>query len=72
MIIKFKDDSVISTAYTHLFSHSVTYVFDYFKQDRAMKFYTPEMLEITKGSLASKGINENEHYDVLSYETFYA
>jgi hypothetical protein len=68
MIIKFKDDKSFDTAHTLLHSHSNTFVYDLYKEERAMKFFTPYYLEISTEKLAQNKINSGEHFDVLSEE----
>lgn len=65
MTIKFLTDAALKTGHTILFSHN--YIFDLYKSELTLKFFTDEMINNAKIMLSSRSLVENEDYLVLPY-----
>lgn len=62
MEIKFLTEQAFNTGYTLLHGHNFT--FATYKSEKVMRFFYPEMLEKSKGMLASRDIIESKDYVV--------
>ena len=65
MTIKFLTDAAFKTGYTILFSHN--YIFDLYKEELTLKFFTGEMINNAKIMLESRSLHEEDDYVVLPY-----
>ena len=65
MTIKFLTDVALTTGYKILFSHN--YIFDLYKSELTLKFFTDEMINNAKVMLASRSLVEGVDYLTQPY-----
>lgn len=65
MTIKFLSQEAFNAGLNLLFSHN--FIFDLYRSEYTLKFFTDEMINNAKTMLASRNINEGD-YSVLPYE----
>jgi hypothetical protein len=66
MSIHFLDNNAFQSALTLLHSHN--FIFDLYRADKILKFFTDEMLNNAKVMLSSRSITDGDDYDVKPNE----
>lgn len=65
MIIKFLTEQTFNTGYTLL--HAYNFIYDTYRTEYMLKFFTDEMINNAKVMLSSQSLNEDDDYIVLPY-----